>query len=115
VDGNATEVWDPEAQPCDQPQYKDFTGVDSLSAFFVSLCVFISVQTIEHHMGEPLFTLAGLEGYIKEGVGHKTEEALKQLEKPDPDAGEDSVEKDEADTGSGVDSNDKEQEMATAE
>jgi Na+/proline symporter len=71
VDGNATEVWNPVAEPCDQERYEDFTGVDSLTALLVSLIVYVSVQTIEHTTGKPLFSFSGLEGYIKD-VGQKT-------------------------------------------
>jgi Na+/proline symporter len=66
IDAPADEVWNPDAEQCDQPQYRDFTGVDSLSAFFVSFLIFVTVQTLEHHMGKPLFTFAGLEPYTKD-------------------------------------------------
>jgi hypothetical protein len=53
---------------CKQEQFKDFTGVDSLSAFLVSTIVFVGVQFIEHHRGGPLFSFPGDKGYDKEGA-----------------------------------------------
>lgn len=66
VDAPPEEVWNPDDpnQTCDQDRYSDFTGVDSLSAFFASIVVFTSVQYIEHHIGR-LFTLPGMEPYEK--------------------------------------------------
>jgi hypothetical protein len=66
IDAPADEVWDPSAEQCSQQQYGDFTGVGSLTAFFVSFLVFVTVQILEHHRGTPLFTLPGLEPYEKE-------------------------------------------------
>jgi hypothetical protein len=59
--------WDPTAQACKQKQFKDFTGVDSLTAFLVSILVFVGVQYLEHlRGGKPLFTFPGLVPYEKE-------------------------------------------------
>lgn len=96
IDGNETEVWNPDAEPCDQPSFEDFTGVDSLTALMVSLIVFVSVQTIENATGKPLFTFAGLEGYVKEGVGHKSVDALEDDDNVDKNSG-DTPEKDDGD------------------
>jgi Na+/proline symporter len=63
--------WDPAAQVCEQEQFRDYTGVDSLGAFFLSILVFATVQTLENYSGKPLFTLPGLNGYDKEGQGEK--------------------------------------------
>ena len=64
-DEPADMLWDPEVEKCDQPRFEDYTGVDSLSAFAVSIIVFVLVQFLEHHNGGPLFTLPGMEPYIK--------------------------------------------------
>lgn len=59
--------WDPVAQVCEQDQYKDYTGVDSLSAFVISILVFTLVQGIENRRGgKPLFTLPGMLPYEKD-------------------------------------------------
>lgn len=65
VDAPAEEVWDPDTEICEQSSFTDFTGVDSLSAFLVSLLVFVLVQTIENATGEALFIIPGLEPYEK--------------------------------------------------
>jgi len=80
--GNGTvPQWDPEAQPCEQAQFKDFTGVDSLTAFLLSILVFVGVQFIETRLrgGEPLFDFPGLQGYEKD-VGQQKEEGQKGLD-----------------------------------
>lgn len=64
-DEPAEALWNPDVEQCKQERFEDYTGVDSLSAFFVSLIVFVTVQYIENMNGEPLFTLAGMEPYIK--------------------------------------------------
>jgi Na+/proline symporter len=62
-----TSQWDPVAQVCEQEQFKDYTGVDSLSAFLVSIAVFVLVQGIENYRGgKPLFTLPGMNPYEKD-------------------------------------------------
>ena len=66
VDGPPEDVWDPSEQVCEQEYFRDFTGVDSLSAFLMSIIVFCSVQTIEHKLGRPLFNLPGMIPYLKE-------------------------------------------------
>jgi Na+/proline symporter len=65
---NATEVWDPIEEQCDQRTLEDFTGVDSLAAFLVSLILFISVQFLEHIRKKPLFEFPGGVGYDKSHV-----------------------------------------------
>jgi Na+/proline symporter len=67
---NATEVWDPSEEQCDQEPFSDFTGVDSLAAPFVSLILFVSVQWWEHVKERPLFEFPGSQGYEK---SHKKE------------------------------------------
>jgi hypothetical protein len=62
---NATEVWDPIEEQCDQRTFEDFTGVDSLAAPLVSLILFISVQFLEHIRKKPLFEFPGGVGYDK--------------------------------------------------
>jgi hypothetical protein len=73
IDAPKNETWNPDAQVCDQPQLNDFTGVDSLAAFLTAILVFCLVQTLEHHLDRPLFTLPGLEPYEKD-LGGKPEE-----------------------------------------
>jgi len=99
IDGNETEVWNPVTEPCDQSRYSDYTGVDSLTSFLVSLVVYTSVQTIENATGKPLFTFAGLEGYIKPNVGHvSAEESVeKELVVDEKDSSESPVKEEEAD------------------
>jgi len=58
-------LWNSTVEPCDQPRFEDYTGVDSLGSFFVSICVFVLVQTLEHYNDGPLFTLPGMEPYMK--------------------------------------------------
>jgi Na+/proline symporter len=58
--------WDPKVEVCEQEQFKDFTGVDSLSAFLCSILVFTGVQLIENKLGRPLFNFPGLVPYRKD-------------------------------------------------
>jgi hypothetical protein len=74
IDGNATDIWNPDNEPCDQQSYEDYTGLDSLTALLVSLIVFVSVQTIENSTGKPLLSFSGLQGYIKPNAAHKSVE-----------------------------------------
>ena len=62
---NATEVWDPAEEQCDQELFADFTGVDSLAAPLVSLILFVLVQWLEHMLDRPLFEFRGMQGYDK--------------------------------------------------
>jgi len=58
--------WDPAAETCEQEQFEDYTGVDSLSAFLTSILVFALVQLVENlRGGKALFTLPGMTGYDK--------------------------------------------------
>lgn len=63
---NASETWDPTIEECKETQFRDFTGVDSMAAPFVSLLVFGVVQLYENVRGKPLFELPGLVGYEKD-------------------------------------------------
>jgi hypothetical protein len=74
IDAPASDVWDPDVEVCDQPQFEDYTGVDSLAAFLTSLLVFLLVQTLEHHLGRPLFTIPGMRGYDKSVMGGYSDE-----------------------------------------
>lgn len=70
----ASDMWDPAAEPCESPRLEDYTGVDSLGAFLISIIVFALVQWYENkHDGEPLFTFAGLEPYEKDLTDHDAE------------------------------------------
>ena len=76
--------WDPTVEVCEQVQFRDFTGVDSLSAFLCSILVFTGVQTIEHRLGRPLYNFPGLVPYRKDlsepGDSEKVVEADKAVE-----------------------------------
>lgn len=65
------ELWDGEQ--CEQRQFEDYTGVDSLTAFLVSVIVFVTVQFIENTWG-PMFELPGMKPYIK-NLGEKIPDA----------------------------------------
>jgi hypothetical protein len=68
-DKPADQVWDPAVDVCNSTQLKDYTGVDSLSAFVVSIIVFVTVTAIEHARGgKPLFDFPGLQPYEKPTV-----------------------------------------------
>jgi len=61
----ADQMWDPATEQCQQRQFKDYTGVDSMTAFAVSIVVFCFVQFVERN--GPMFTLPfGQVGYEKE-------------------------------------------------
>lgn len=45
--------------------YEDYTGVDSMSAFFCSVIVFVTVQFLEYKMQRPLFRFPGDAPYDK--------------------------------------------------
>jgi hypothetical protein len=75
--------WVPNSEDCVQEQFKDYTGVDSLSAFLCSIIVFTSIQVIESCLGRPLFNLPGLQGYEKDLGGE--EEAVKQADETEKD------------------------------
>lgn len=66
---NATNVWDPTSEQCEQQTFEDYTGVDSLAAPILSLIIFVGVQSIEHRIQKPLFNLPGMVGYEKELKG----------------------------------------------
>jgi Na+/proline symporter len=67
VDAPPEAVWDPAVEVCEQELYRDFTGVDSIAAFLVSVISFCLIQTVEFkNGGTPLFTLPGMVPYAKE-------------------------------------------------
>jgi hypothetical protein len=70
VDVNRTQVWDPEAEPCVQGRYSDYTGVDSFAALLVGITIYLSVQFIEFRRGSPIFEFGGMEGYVKDTTEH---------------------------------------------
>jgi hypothetical protein len=59
-------LWNPDAEPCTQQQFEDYTGVDSLTAFGAAIIVYLTVQFLERN-GKVLFTFPGLEPYDKMG------------------------------------------------
>jgi hypothetical protein len=78
VDGAAGDNWDPATEVCAQEQFKDYTGVDSLSAFFAALLAFVTVQFLEHRRGgKALFTFPGMVPYDKDmGSGSSEEDSV---------------------------------------
>lgn len=70
MDVPADMIWNSTAQPCVQKQFRDFTGVDSISSFLVCLILFTSIQFAEHKLGRPLFTFSGSQGYVKDTTEH---------------------------------------------
>jgi hypothetical protein len=64
-DKSETERWNPQEEPCESQRYEDYTGVDSLTAFGVSVFTFCVIQWLEHRLGRPLFTFPGMQGYEK--------------------------------------------------
>ena len=72
-------LWNSTAEPCDQPQLKDYTGVDSLVAFIVSIVTFLLVISLEDCCGGPLLSFPGLEPYEKELSSHVSDD-----KDPDP-------------------------------
>lgn len=65
VDAPSGSIWNPNEQKCDQGRFKDYSGVDSLTAFIVSVVTFVLVQLIEHYIGKPIFRFTGDVGYNK--------------------------------------------------
>jgi len=64
-DAPAEELWDPDAEPCISERFEDYTGVDSLASFLVSVLVFVGVALLERCVGKALFTMPGLSPYTK--------------------------------------------------
>jgi hypothetical protein len=69
-------IWDPTVEVCQQELYRDFTGVDSLSAFLLSVIVFCTVQFLEFCLQRPLFNLPGLIPYLKPGQDEEPQEPV---------------------------------------
>jgi Na+/proline symporter len=83
------DLWDPETEPCNQESFKDYTGIDSMAAFAVSILAFVIVQTIENKTGRPLFSFPGMEPYEKD-LGNDSSEKLdegKEVSEEDFDKG----------------------------
>jgi hypothetical protein len=59
------DLWNPADEPCDSKRYEDYTGVDSLTAFGVSVITFCTIQWLEYRLNRPLFTFPGMQGYDK--------------------------------------------------
>lgn len=67
--------WDPNEEKCDEVQFNDWSGVDSLISPVVCLIVFVTVQFLERNGPLIAFKEGGLfDGYVKEGQGGKAEE-----------------------------------------
>ena len=70
-----SDIWDASVEPCNSRQFEDYTGVDSLSSFAISVIVFLTVQTLEYRLKRPLFSFPGMTGYDKnEGTKDAVEE-----------------------------------------
>jgi Na+/proline symporter len=82
VDGPAGSVWNPSVDICEQEQFADYTGVDSLAAFLASAIVFMLIQFVEHRLGgKALFYFPGSEPYEKELGPDESEESPGELDK----------------------------------
>lgn len=68
IDAPTSDHWDPALEPCHQELAKDYTGVDSLAAAFLSLVIFLSIQTVENYLQRPLFAFWGDQPYIKKDL-----------------------------------------------
>jgi hypothetical protein len=89
------DLWDSDAEPCDQPRLTDFTGVDSLSAPAVGLLVFVLVQFLERNGPLVDFAEDGIMApYLKEGQVEASDEApAKEAPKEVSDDSSESLEK----------------------
>lgn len=67
ADANATDIWDSTKEQCDQDRFRDYTGLDSLTAFMVSILTFLLFQFLENsvNQGKPLFCFPGNTPYDK--------------------------------------------------
>jgi len=68
IDAPTSDHWDPTVEECEQKQFEDYTGVDSIAAPLLSLVVFVTIQWIENYMGKDLFSFPGNKGYCKEDL-----------------------------------------------
>lgn len=74
-DEPAADLWDTDAEPCEQKRFNDLTGVDSLSAPIVGLIVFVAVQFLERNGPLIEFDKDGVMApYLKEGQGDENSE-----------------------------------------
>ncbi len=69
-DEAAADLWDLDAEPCEQERFNDLTGVDSLAAPVVGLIVFVVVQFLERNGPIIEFDKNGVMApYLKDGQG----------------------------------------------
>lgn len=78
-------LWDPAVEECSQPRFEDYTGVDSLGAFLLSIVVFVLFQAIEDMSGFPAFAFPGMVPYEKSETND--EKVKTSLEKPEAPEG----------------------------
>ncbi|KAI0562793.1 Sodium/glucose symporter [Gracilaria domingensis] len=87
VDDAADNVWDPALEICAQERFRDYSGVDSLTAFAASIIVFAGVQMIEHYTATPFFRFPGDVPYNKDSRCQEgevdTEDAHRSVEVQD--------------------------------
>ena len=77
MDVPAELMWNMTTQPCEQKQYRDYTGMDSVTSFILSTVVYVAVQYYEFKYNRPLFKFAEkLERGLKEGRSIGEDDAL---------------------------------------
>lgn len=75
----ASDMWNPQEEQCQQRQFEDYTGVDSLASFLASVLVFVTVQFLERN--GPMFVLPFQTPYDKLIEEEKIlDETVKDLE-----------------------------------
>ena len=82
-DEPAEDLWDADAEPCEQKRFNDLTGVDSLAAPVVGFIVFVAVQFLERNGPIIEFAKEGVMApYLKEGQGeaYSEEESVDKKE-----------------------------------
>ena len=83
-DEPAEDLWDADAEPCEQKRFNDLTGVDSLTAPLVGLVVFVTVQYLERNGPIIEFAEEGVMApYLKEGQGEPYSEEVPLGKKED--------------------------------
>jgi hypothetical protein len=77
-------IWNPEVEQCTQAHFEDYTGVDSLTAFGVSVLAYLTIQFLERN-GAVLFHLPGMKPYDKMGeIEARRNEQSKSLDQTKP-------------------------------
>ncbi|KAI0562808.1 hypothetical protein FGB62_53g014 [Gracilaria domingensis] len=91
VDDAADNVWDPAQDVCVQERFRDYSGVDSLTAFAASVFVFVVVQMIERYTTAGLFRFPGDVPYTKDSSCQEdevaSEKAIQSMDVEDDSTG----------------------------